>query len=239
MEFVTTNETSVEFKAIVLLDVAADPSGVLTAKFFMNEVLIGDFIPMQTVFPGKFILNLYYPMENVEENKVNTFRVLLGIDAGSATIGRGQARATISGQGFASQKAEWNGNLDFEEKIAPFKYDYCFTGFTDEIDVAERIPHQPIFTESIRPLKYEYFFSGFTGETVANEVVTSNTITQFTSSSKYIIIDEESARLRTAYERESIAGIIDNGYLERLELSSEWRRIDSVDIKTNIDREVN
>lgn len=238
VEFVTTNETSVEFKAIILLSITADPSAVLTAKYYMNEVLIDDFIPMQTVFPGKFILNLYYPMEGVAGNHVNTFRVLLSIDSGNATIGRGQARATISGQGFASKGAEWNGNLDFEESIAPFAYNYHFTGFNGELDIEEREPHQPAFTEAISPFKYEYFFAGFTGELSNQEVVRTNTIEHFKSDSKYIVIDEESARLRTAYERASTAGIIDSGYLERLDLTSEWRRIDAVEIKTSIEREV-
>lgn len=242
IDFVTQEGRLAEFRASILLSAIADTEGSTTtvkATYFKNDVELTTYYPTETYSDGPHILVLYYPFSGLEKNKVHKVEVFLEVSGGTVTVDKGNAIATISGQGLAAKLTEWDGNLDFEESIAPFKYDYCFTGFTDEIDVAERIPHQPIFTESIRPLKYEYFFSGFTGETVANEVVTSNTITQFTSSSKYIIIDEESARLRTAYERESIAGIIDNGYLEWLELTSEWRRIDSVDIKTNIDREVN
>lgn len=228
VEFVTTNETSVEFKAIILLSITVDLSAVLTAKYYMNEVLIDDFVPMQTVFPGKFILNLYYPMEGVAENHVNTFRVLLSIDSGSAVIGRGQARATISGQGFASRGAEWNGNLDFEENIGLFSPAINFISFKDEMKLEQNVPHENALEEAFGLFSPAINFVGFTAEPSDEVVIRSNLMDTFSSDSKYVISDAQSVRLKTQYVRTSTTEEINTGALAALDLSSEWRRIDSV-----------
>lgn len=240
IDFVTQEGRLAEFRASILLTSKAAAEGSATtvkAIYFKNDVELTTYYPTETYSDGPHILVLYYPFSGLEKNKVHKVEVFLEVTGGTVTVGKGQSIASISGQGLAAKLTEWDGNLDFEEKIAPFKYDYYFTGFTDEMTAGLVAPHEPAFTESIQPFAYEYFFSGFTEELIANEVVTSNTITHFTTTSKYVVIDAESARLRTAYERTSVSGSIDSGSLAMLELTSEWRRIDAVEIRTETEKE--
>ena len=143
----------------------------------------------------------------------------------------------------AAKLTEWDGNIDFTEEIGLFVPMRPFIGFAEEVDVETVTPYERGITEEVSLFIPMRPFIGFTdaemqqGE-IFKEVITSNTIAQFNSDSKYGIIDEESARLQTAYERTSVSGSIDSGYVERLDLTSEWRRVDNVDIKTTVEREV-
>ena len=240
IDFVTQEGRLAEFRASILLTAtaaAAEAPTVVKAVYFKDDVELTTYYPIETYADGAHVLFLYYPFSGLEKNQVHKVEVFLEVTGGTVVVGKGNAIATISGQGLAAKLTEWDGNLDFEEKIAPFKYDYYFTGFTDEMTAGLVVPHEPAFTESIRPFAYEYFFSGFTEELIANEVVTSNTITHFTTTSKYVVIDAESIRLRTAYERVSAPGTIDSGSLAVLDLTSEWRRIDAVEISTENEKE--
>lgn len=240
IDFVTQEGRLAEFRASILLTSKAAEEGSATtvkAIYFKNDVELTTYYPTETYSDGPHILVLYYPFSGLEKNKVHKVEVFLEVTGGTVTVGKGQSIASISGQGLAAKLTEWDGNLDFEESIAPFKYDYYFTGFTDDSNVNMVTPHTPAFTESFAPFAYDYFFAGFDGEIVMNEVVTSNTITQFMSSSKYVVIDEESTRLQTVYERGSSPETIDSGSLAVLDLANEWRRIDAVEISVRTERE--
>lgn len=247
IDFVTQEGRLAEFRASILLTAAATTAGTMTTVkviYFKDDVEMTTYYPVETYADGAHVLFLYYPFSGLETNRVHKIEVFLEIAGGAVTVGQGQAIATVSGQGLAAKLTEWDGNLDFEESIAPFTPNAAFIGFTDTLETGLVTPHERAITEHIGLFTPMTAFIGFTdagvqqGE-IIKEVVTSNTITQFSSDSKYVIIDAESVRLRTAYERTSAAGIIDSGYLERLDLTSEWRRVDIVDIATVIDWEMN
>lgn len=68
--FTTQEETSVEFKATILLDVTAtDTISAIKAQYYMDETLL-NFSPVETYQTGKHCFNLYYPFvtTNLKEN---------------------------------------------------------------------------------------------------------------------------------------------------------------------------
>ena len=247
IDFVTQEGRLAEFRASILLSAIADTEGSTTtvkAIYFKNDVELTTYYPTETYSDGPHILVLYYPFSGLEKNKIHKVEVFLEVSGGTVTVGKGQSIASISGQGLAAKLTEWDGNIEFTEEIGLFVPMRPFIGFTDEISTELVSPHERGFTDNIGLFTPLRPFIGFTdagiqqGE-IIQEVITSNTIDQFESASKYVVIDTESTRLQTAYERTSTAGTIDSGYLERVDLTSEWRRVDSVDIKTVLEREVN
>ena len=82
--------------------------------YIINDNVLTTYIPVETMHSGRHILNLYYPLSGLDANAYNTFRVRMRISGGSAFIDRGQAIATISGQGLSSNNV-WDGRLEFTE----------------------------------------------------------------------------------------------------------------------------
>lgn len=232
IDFTTQEGRLAEFKASILLS-AASVSDALTkvkAIYYLDKVELTTYYPVETYTDGSHILVLYYPFTGLQTNHVHQVEVFLEVTDGTVTIGKGQAIASISGQGLAAGRSEWDGTLEFEENISLFAPEIGFVGFTEELDVIETTPHEQAITESIGLFTPTINFVGFTAEISDEIVIRSNTINTFTSESQYVISDEESVRFQTAYTRISTSGIIDSGYLEELDLKSEWRRIDNVDI---------
>lgn len=136
IQYVTTKSTNAEFKGVVLLNVAA--AGTLSVIYVSSDNEITDFVPMQILTPGRHIVNLYYPLAELAENKVGVFRVLLLMDTGSATVDRGGVKATIVGQGFAAAGNEWDGRLEFKEEFSRIQFpasEFTVRTFTDEVTV--------------------------------------------------------------------------------------------------------
>ena len=246
IDFVTQEGRLAEFRASILLTSKAAAEGSATtvkAIYFKNDVELTTYYPTETYSDGPHILVLYYPFSGLEKNKVHKVEVFLEVTGGTVTVGKGQSIASISGQGLAAKLTEWDGNIEFTEEIGLFIPMRPLIGFAEEVDVETVTPHERGITEEVGLFIPMRPFIGFTdaemqqGE-IFKEVITSNTIAQFNSDSKYVVIDEVSARLRTAYERTSVPRTINSGYLQRLDLTSEWRRVDNVDIKTAVEREV-
>ncbi|MDE6748600.1 MAG: hypothetical protein K2K21_05990 [Lachnospiraceae bacterium] len=89
-----------------------DGQAVITVSYIINDSRLTTYVPVETWHSGRHILNLYYPINGLEANSYNTFRVLIHITGGSATVDRGQAVCTISGQGLSSNQ-NWDGRLEF------------------------------------------------------------------------------------------------------------------------------
>ena len=75
--------------------------------------------PEQVLCPGKHILNLYYPIEDISANVANTFNVYLRMQGGIASVSTGACIASITGQAMAAG-ARWDGKIEVTEKIGRF-----------------------------------------------------------------------------------------------------------------------
>lgn len=61
---------------------------------------------------------MFLPITQVIENSENVLSVFLKVEGGSANIGEGQLRATISGQGLVAGIGDWNGRISL---VLPIK----------------------------------------------------------------------------------------------------------------------
>ncbi len=146
IEFASGDETNAEFHGEVILDVKSnsvarnikaettlelgdeskvislpvnwneDGKTVLTAYYVLDGKEVEQFHPTETWLSGKHLLNLYYPIIEMEANELHTFEVLIELSNGTATIEPQNAMATISGQGLGAQE-RWDGRITVDEEI--------------------------------------------------------------------------------------------------------------------------
>ena len=143
LTFVTTQNTSAMFLAQLLLtaepetetvdlpvtstdetlptDAAAalkrDAALTLTVRYYMDDSLIGTYVPNQRLVRGSHALALFYPFPDLQGAASHRWSVRLLCTGGVVRIGKGQLRATITGQGMAAGDI-WDGTLTLEETLA-------------------------------------------------------------------------------------------------------------------------
>ena len=143
LTFVTTQNTSAMFLAQLLLtaepetetvdlpvtstdetlptDAAAalerDAALTLTVRYYMDDSLIGTYVPTQRLVRGSHALALFYPFPDLQGAASHRWSVRLLCTGGVVRIGKGQLRATITGQGMAAGDI-WDGTLTLEETLA-------------------------------------------------------------------------------------------------------------------------
>lgn len=146
IEFASGDETNAEFHAEVIMDVKSksvdrsvtaettieidkeskvitlpvnwneDGKTVLKAYYVLDGKEVEQFHPTETWLSGKHLLNLYYPIIEMQANELHTFEVLIELTNGTATIEPQNAMATISGQGLGAQE-RWDGRITIDEEI--------------------------------------------------------------------------------------------------------------------------
>ena len=142
LTFVTTQDTSAMFLAQLLLTAEPDAETVqlpvtsgdetfptdaeaaleqdaaltLTVRYYMDNFLIENFIPVQRLVRGAHALTLFYPFPDLVGAASHRWNVRLLCAGGTVRIGKGQLRATITGQGMAAGDI-WDGTLTFEELV--------------------------------------------------------------------------------------------------------------------------
>lgn len=117
--FTATEDTSAMFLAEVLLSAENDDGGVsvLTVTYYMNDVELSTFSPRQSLIEGEHTLTLFLPVPDVAENSANSLAMSLSMAGGTAMIGEGQIRATISGQGLVAEQGEWDGTVSASDTL--------------------------------------------------------------------------------------------------------------------------
>lgn len=146
IEFASGDETNAEFHAEIIMDVKSksvdrsvtaettieidkeskvitlpvnwneDGKTVLKAYYVLDGKEVEQFHPSETWLSGKHLLNLYYPIIEMQANELHTFEVLIELTNGTATIEPQNAMATISGQGLGAQE-RWDGRITVDEEI--------------------------------------------------------------------------------------------------------------------------
>ena len=110
--FTAVEETSAMFLAQLLLDAAPDTGKVLTltVRYYINDVPVENFAPQQRLETGAHTLALFYPFASVEAGTVTRLSVRLVCAGGTVKIAPYGIKATVTGQGMASEMP-WDGTL--------------------------------------------------------------------------------------------------------------------------------
>ena len=118
--FTAAEETSAMFLAQLLLDAAPDTGKVLTltVRYYINDVPVENFAPQQRLETGAHTLALFYPFASVEAGTVTRLSVRLVCAGGTVRIAPYGIKATVTGQGMASE-TPWDGTLECEETLLP------------------------------------------------------------------------------------------------------------------------
>ena len=97
-----------------------DGKAEIYVTYFLNNFEILEFHPEESWHSGKHILSLYYPIEEVIPDALNTFEVYVRMTNGGGSVSVGNCIASISGQSMAAAQA-WDGKIEIEEQTEPFR----------------------------------------------------------------------------------------------------------------------
>lgn len=115
--FVTKNKTSAEFSAEVVYQVNADANALISYIYEVDSNELTTHMPKAMKLPGKSFDTLYYPLSDVKEESVHTFRVYMLTDTGTIGIERFQIVAAIRGQGLVSDVVTWDGTIKIDDEF--------------------------------------------------------------------------------------------------------------------------
>lgn len=90
----------------------------LTVRYYINDVPVENFAPQQRLETGAHTLALFYPFASVEAGTVTRLSVRLVCAGGTVKIAPYGIKATVTGQGMASE-TPWDGTLECEETLLP------------------------------------------------------------------------------------------------------------------------
>ena len=130
----------------------------LTVTYKMNDNVLETFCPKKTCLEGKHILTLFLPITQVIQNARNTLSVSFSINGGKATIGEGQMRATITGQGLVASMEEWDGNLSLSDNFVEIAFEeteYKVDRINENIDIEFGMDLTRSVTDSFRQLVFK------------------------------------------------------------------------------------
>ena len=87
-------------------------------RYYINDVPVDNFAPQQRLETGAHTLALFYPFASVEAGTVTRLSVRLVCAGGTVKIAPYGIKATVTGQGMASE-TPWDGTLECEETLLP------------------------------------------------------------------------------------------------------------------------
>lgn len=93
-----------------------DGQSVVTVYYVVDGHEVEEFHPKETWHSGQHILNLFYPLLDMQEKTLHTFEVWISIAPGVATIDAQCIIASITGQGLGAQD-RWNGRIDASDDM--------------------------------------------------------------------------------------------------------------------------
>ena len=214
-----------------------DGDAVIEVTYIINDHELTTYYPIETWKSGRHILNLYYPLSGLMANTYNTFRVWLKMTGGSASVGRAQAIATISGQGLSANKV-WDGRLEFSDTMALIRFGGLNAiAYTADCTAEFLTPTPAAFFDSVPLLRAGGLaIAAFTDTAKVDPVVVTETINaadkrKMTYSEAYVKVTDK-FELQTAYVYKSTENEIDDGRMGSIWLYNQfqhrllWRHTD-------------
>ena len=203
-----------------------DGDAVIEVTYIINDHELTTYYPIETWKSGRHILNLYYPLSGLTANTYNTFRVWLKMTGGSASVGRAQAIATISGQGLSANKV-WDGRLEFSDTMALIRFSGLNTiAYTADATTEFLTPTPAAFLDSVPLFRAGGLaIAAFTDTAKVDPVVVTETINaadkrKMTYSEAYVKVTDK-FELQTAYVYKSTENEIDDGRMCSVTVNTE------------------
>lgn len=269
IEFASNEDTDAQFHASILMDVSADRvekkgnakrvdeetgeeekfdvsitddgQAAVTVTYIINDNVLTTYVPVETMHSGRHILNLYYPLSGLDANAYNTFRVRMRISGGSALIDRGQAIATISGQGLSSNNV-WDGRLEFTEPefhIIPAVGMMDIRKMSASAAVHEEAPRPVGIHERFVPASLAgYGIMGMKETAQVNPVVVTEIIETADRDEmgfdRYFVKADAVFELQTEYVFVNREQPVDEGRMTKLDINTgQFSRIDRLEVSEN------
>ena len=203
-----------------------DGDAVIEVTYIINDHELTTYYPIETWKSGRHILNLYYPLSGLTANTYNTFRVWLKMTGGSASVGRAQAIATISGQGLSANKV-WDGRLEFSDTMALIRFGGLnASAYTADATTEFLTPTPAAFLDSVPLFRAGGLaIAAFTDTAKVDPVVVTETINaadkrKMTYSEAYVKVTDK-FELQTAYVYKSTENEIDDGRMCSVTVNTE------------------
>ncbi len=93
-----------------------DGQAVVHFIFEFNDRIVEAHQPEETWHSGRHTILLYYPLEDVAANYINTFNVYMKVTGGRGFVDTGYCIASVSGQSMGADAA-WDGRLGFTDSM--------------------------------------------------------------------------------------------------------------------------
>ena len=98
-----------------------DKALTLTVRYYLDDSLIDEFSPTQRLVRGGHTLALFYPFPELVGAASHRWSVRLLCAGGKVTIGKGQIKATITGQGMSAADS-WDGTITAEDAVGSVSF---------------------------------------------------------------------------------------------------------------------
>lgn len=241
--YVTKNQTSAEFNGEVVYELTSDVNTYVSFIYEVDSNEITTHVPCAVKLPGKAFDTLYYPLTDVKEQSVHTFRVYMLTDAGTARIERFGAVASIRGQGLVSSVVPWDGRIECEDifdRDIIIESNLTFEKFIDQLNsVTQQIPDGGTFNDAFSPItvQSQLSFTSFIDHLDMSPVIQKNTIdvtriNDISFNERFVIIRDEAFKVNNDYEFVSVQQPIDQGQLRVISIDTDsFKVIESIEEK--------
>lgn len=238
--YVTKNKTSAEFNANVLYELTNDGNALVSFVYEVDSNEITTHVPKSMKLPGLAFDTLYYPLIDVKEESVHTFRVYMMTDSGTINIDRFGIVAAIRGQGLVSSVIPWDGKIECDDILnenITINSNLSFTNFVDEFSsINMQNPLSGLLNDTFGIIEINSSLSvnTFIDHFGISPVIEKNTIDITCSnnmiySDRYVIIKDKSFVLQNEFEFVSVNQPIDQGILRVVSIdSSVFKTIKSI-----------
>lgn len=235
IEYVAVADTTAMFMAQIIVDAIPDEEdGTVVLKVTYKKGLeeVTTFYPIETYQSGTHTMALIYPLTVTGETD-NNFSVYMNIESGgSAKIGAGNIRATISGQGLAAGFDEWDGKITITETLGDFIHwengTYSLDNFISRITTLQQSPLGSAITDNMARVdigEWSFDINALDENLSAAPVIKSFTVDSIYRPSyneTYVELVDEAFEMISAYEvPESVESAVNYGRMSVLSIDTE------------------
>jgi hypothetical protein len=260
IRYVAEEDTKAEFKAEILVNVAAaadtvsatdsngsvitfqtDGKAVITLTYRINQEEQVTHIPVETLGSGYHIITLFYQINGIKGDTVNSFEVLAQVENGTADIAIGGIVATVSGDGFANTEIPWDGHIEVEDTISTISVSPKITMIAPEDYVTTNVkdPAEAHMSDTIGTIEVSPVITLITPvDAIAiRNIVQSYTVSvdreeTYEYDRTHVDTSDNAFALRISYDYISHEEEIDSGHLSVVEIpASDFSRVESMEVK--------
>lgn len=129
----------------------------VVVTYVINDQQVEYHAPTETYISGRHVLNLFYPLVNLQEKSMNKLSVFIRLETGQAFIEKNHVIASISGQSLGTTEA-WDGKLTVDEwwQSVSLSGDSLFQrSLKEDIRIEQNLPVENSFEHTIGRFRYK------------------------------------------------------------------------------------